>query len=425
MRIFSTLRYSFILLAMLCASCGTAVPTIKPYKMDVQQGNVVTSKMLLQLRPGMTKSQVRFIMGTPLIQDSFHGNRWDYVYQLREKGKITEQRRVILDFEKDLLKTVRGDVIPKAGEQEEEKPNTGSRVIEPAGEAQKKSLIERLKFWKSDDATTAEKAVKPTAVATAMAAEKASETTVSAPATLVELSTPVTEAPTTVTEPTPAMALASDAQASETGDNSPKSVLVQDIQLPLLAPITPVEKAVQQSVGQQTDLKAQAPLAAPDVAASNDAVLQAVNDWAQAWRTKNVDQYLGFYADKFKPDGTLTKKAWVAQRKQRLSDKQGDIRLALENTQVQVQGQQATVQFLQKYQSKQVSDQVTKQLNLVFDAKSNRWLIVKESVLLNVSTALATKELTQTQVKNEVKPNVVSESATSELIDNVGEKVGF
>ncbi|MES2182255.1 MAG: outer membrane protein assembly factor BamE, partial [Pseudomonadota bacterium] len=77
------MRYSFILLAILCTACGTALPTVKPYKLDVQQGNVVTSKMLLQLRPGMTKSQVRFIMGTPLIQDSFHDKRWDYVYQLR------------------------------------------------------------------------------------------------------------------------------------------------------------------------------------------------------------------------------------------------------------------------------------------------------------------------------------------------------
>ncbi|HSF70943.1 MAG TPA: outer membrane protein assembly factor BamE, partial [Methylotenera sp.] len=79
--------------------------------MDIQQGNVVTSKMLLQLRPGMTKSQVKFIMGSPLIVDSFHKDRWDYFYQLRQAGKIVEQRRVILDFEKDLLSKVRGDVV--------------------------------------------------------------------------------------------------------------------------------------------------------------------------------------------------------------------------------------------------------------------------------------------------------------------------
>jgi outer membrane protein assembly factor BamE len=161
MRIFSTLQRSVILLAILCASCGTALPTIKPYKLEVQQGNVVTSKMLLQLRPGMTQSQVRFIMGTPLIQDSFHGNRWDYIYQMREQGKITEQRRVILDFEGEALKTVRGDVIPKGSElnkENEDTPNLGARVINPVGKPKEKSMFSKLKFWQNDEADLAKEA---------------------------------------------------------------------------------------------------------------------------------------------------------------------------------------------------------------------------------------------------------------------------
>lgn len=153
MRNLSAMRYPILLLALLCASCGTALPSVKPYKLDVQQGNVVTSKMLLQLRPGMTQSQVRFIMGTPLIQDSFHGKRWDYVYQMRENGKITEQRRVILDFEKDVLKTVRGDVIPSttdASKSNEVADNSGTRVINPSAKAEDKSLFGALKFWKKE-----------------------------------------------------------------------------------------------------------------------------------------------------------------------------------------------------------------------------------------------------------------------------------
>jgi outer membrane protein assembly factor BamE len=157
----SILRYPVILLAILCASCGTALPTVKPYKLDVQQGNVVTSKMLLQLRPGMTQSQVRFIMGTPLIQDSFHGKRWDYVYQMREKGKITEQRRVILDFENDLLKTVRGDVVPSGSDvtkPDDAAANTGTRVVNPSAKTEEKSLLAKLKFWEKDEAELAEEA---------------------------------------------------------------------------------------------------------------------------------------------------------------------------------------------------------------------------------------------------------------------------
>ena len=105
------MRRAIILLALFSVSCSS-VPGLKPYRMDVQQGNVVNSKMMAQLRPGMTKSQVRFILGTPLIQDSFHKDRWDYFYQMRKGGAVVEQRRVILDFENDVLKGVRGDVIP-------------------------------------------------------------------------------------------------------------------------------------------------------------------------------------------------------------------------------------------------------------------------------------------------------------------------
>ncbi|CAN6134569.1 Outer membrane protein assembly factor BamE [Methylophilaceae bacterium] len=154
MRNLSATRYPILLLALMCASCGTALPSIKPYKLDVQQGNVVTSKMLLQLRPGMTQSQVRFIMGTPLIQDSFHGKRWDYVYLMRENGKITEQRRVILDFESDLLKTVRGDVIPSAAasQSNEVADNSGTRVINPSAKSENKSLFSTLKFWEKEPA---------------------------------------------------------------------------------------------------------------------------------------------------------------------------------------------------------------------------------------------------------------------------------
>jgi len=174
MRIFSTLRFTVILLAVLCASCGTVLPTVKPYKLDVQQGNVVTSKMLLQLRPGMTKSQVRFIMGTPLIQDSFHGNRWDYVYQMREKGKIVEQRRVILDFEGEALKAVRGDVIPKGSEPkvEEGSTNSGTRVINPTEKPAEKGVLNKLKFWQKDDAALAKEAEAAKAKADAEEAAK-------------------------------------------------------------------------------------------------------------------------------------------------------------------------------------------------------------------------------------------------------------
>ena len=195
------MRNLIILLAVLCASCGTALPTIKPYKLDVQQGNVVTSKMLLQLRPGMTKSQVRFIMGTPLIQDSFHGNRWDYVYQMRESGKIIEQRRVILDFENELLKTVRGDVIASANDKASADENIGTRVINPSAKPEEKSLMNKLKFWQKDEAEVAKekaaekaKAIEAEQLKADEAAKKAAKLNAKTVAP-VEQSKPVLDAP--------------------------------------------------------------------------------------------------------------------------------------------------------------------------------------------------------------------------------------
>lgn len=77
------------------------------YVADVQQGNVIDKKVLDQLKVGMTKRQVKFLLGTPAIQDPFHKNRWDYVYTLRKGDNyILEQRRMSLLFKGDKLKKI-------------------------------------------------------------------------------------------------------------------------------------------------------------------------------------------------------------------------------------------------------------------------------------------------------------------------------
>ena len=148
---------ALIVITTLISGCGSSIPTIKPFKMDIQQGNVVTSKMLLQLKPGMTKSQVRFIMGTPLVVDSFHKDRWDYFYQMRQAGKIVEQRRVILDFEKELLTKVRGDVVPQGalgaanGGADTGDANVVRAPITVEPRPKETSMLDKLKFWKKDE----------------------------------------------------------------------------------------------------------------------------------------------------------------------------------------------------------------------------------------------------------------------------------
>lgn len=88
------------------------LPGITPYKMDIQQGNYVTQQMVAKLKPGMTRAQVRFILGTPLVVDMFRTNRWDYVYMFEKRGRLTEQRKVTVIFEDDKLARVEGDVVP-------------------------------------------------------------------------------------------------------------------------------------------------------------------------------------------------------------------------------------------------------------------------------------------------------------------------
>lgn len=93
---------TFTLLVFLLLAGCSFLPHIL-YRIDVQQGNVVTEEMLEKLKPGMTKSQVIFVMGSPLIVDTFRDNRWDYVYILREKGDLIEQKRLTLFFDDDTL----------------------------------------------------------------------------------------------------------------------------------------------------------------------------------------------------------------------------------------------------------------------------------------------------------------------------------
>lgn len=216
--------------------------------MDIQQGNVVTSKMMMQLRPGMTKSQVRFIMGTPLIQDSFHSNRWDYFYQMRQEGKIVEQRRVILEFEDDALARVRGDVIPAgSGQQDLATPATTPESLSKAGSAKakkdEKGLVDKLKFWKSDDEKKADEQpsvlVVPAGSETLTPAVPASSPApIEAPAAVpAQDAIPAASEPAAVADPAPQ-------EAAPAAEPVPDSVKVEPVTgpEPLAAPVpVPVE----------------------------------------------------------------------------------------------------------------------------------------------------------------------------------------
>lgn len=605
-----------LVVASLESGCGAKLPSVKPFKMEVQQGNVVTSKMLLQLRPGMTRSQVRYIMGTPLVVDSFRDNRWDYFYELRKEGKVVEKRRVILDFDKDSLVSVRGDVIPSAENPEVKTiAETPQKKVE---EAKDQSWTDRLKFWESEEAAASDKAAESTVATAANAATNESKgaalakdeavesqktmseplkaeqevlpsatatNNTSAAATLTEeevvpyipegeyqaaptpeemakgnldvsanqvieakahpvnekemaaqiagtvepppvfqqepmaepivaaepepiLPPPVKAEPAVKNIPAPVVAAATVAAATKTAESdSVKSTPVDpkpeeaktavsktEVQTPeaqapaaaaaveddevipyipegeYVAPVIPSEaemvkgnmaeanapatdaqarQVTEKGVAPTSEAAAEpsptfvaeqlpepepepelppppppsvskpvvrevAPVAAlaaeeekpvaaqpeteqpaakvvepasvassvatPEAPAGDAEINQAVAAWAQAWRSKDIKNYLAAYAPDFMPEGLPSRKAWESQRKQRLSAGQGAITLVLNNVQIQRDGATAAVQFEQKYAAKAYKDELVKTLEMRYELTQKRWMITRERV---------------------------------------------
>ena len=105
---------SALLLLALLTSCNGINSLDFPgvYKISIPQGNIITQEMVDQLRPGMTKRQVIFVMGTPLVRDPFHQDRWDYIYSFQPGGGIRGQERVSVFFVDDLLVSFTGDFVP-------------------------------------------------------------------------------------------------------------------------------------------------------------------------------------------------------------------------------------------------------------------------------------------------------------------------
>ncbi|MDR3384969.1 outer membrane protein assembly factor BamE [Cupriavidus basilensis] len=105
---------------LLTAACSTYDNTsrkvanaITPYRINIVQGNFVSREAAAQLREGMTREQVKFLLGTPLLADVFHGNRWDYVFSFRRGNTpVVQQRRYTVFFDGDKLVKFGGDELP-------------------------------------------------------------------------------------------------------------------------------------------------------------------------------------------------------------------------------------------------------------------------------------------------------------------------
>ena len=100
--------------SLLLSACSSVNPMnwFTPHRMVIQQGNYLTEDAVSRVKLGMSRSQVRFLLGTPLLNDVFHANRWDYPYQIERQGQTPEEKRLTVFFDKDTVTRVEGNAFP-------------------------------------------------------------------------------------------------------------------------------------------------------------------------------------------------------------------------------------------------------------------------------------------------------------------------
>ena len=109
--------------AVVLAGCSSLQPTadkwlgvITPYRIDIMQGNVVTQELAAQVKPGMSREQVRDLLGSPLLTSAFHADRWDYVFTLRRQGVEPQRRSIVAIFKDNKLDKLEAPDLPSEQE---------------------------------------------------------------------------------------------------------------------------------------------------------------------------------------------------------------------------------------------------------------------------------------------------------------------
>lgn len=350
-----TMRIPIISLSvLLLAACSTTQLPISPHKIDVQQGNVIDQETVDKLKPGLTRSQVRFLLGTPLVVDPFRDNRWDYVYNYRKAGKLTEQKRLTLFFDRDVLSRIEAEGVETQGSATEQ-PGPPVTQAEPA-------------------------AVKP-----ASGAEPQSPTPVQ-PQPAASEANPA--------KPAPELAEKQAAEVAQTATSGssprPRTTVVPPLEPQAAKPAAAKPDSMPSpavTLQNETDASAIKPDVMPSfpqteaVSDTESAVLAAVRNWANAWSARDEEGYLAAYSDKFKPEGGLSKAEWE-KRRRLLLNLSKNISVQVESPVVEFPGEGlALVTFNQHYLSDAHRDAVIKQLLL--GRQDGRWLILEERVMPN------------------------------------------
>lgn len=369
------------LLLSLLAGCSSA--PIGPHRIDVQQGNALDQENVARLKTGLNRSQVRFLLGTPLVVDPFRNDRWDYVYVFHKGGRLAEQKRITLFFEGDVLVRIEGDLPPKDESEVVPPPAiTPAPVPVPANAP--------------TGAETRAVPVEPPPQSQPIAPDESGM--VPPPAVLP--SEPVrfqTDAPRqpvgaadAASAPPPARApraiAASAAPAVVPAVAEPATSIVPPLRSPAGVPAYANKRpAAELALQAETDVEQIQPDLIPpfpqpeSLSGLEAAVLAAVKTWSDAWARRDEEGYLAAYDVDFVPQGGGVRADWEKRRRLLLGVAR-NIDLRIEAPTVERVGDGvALVTFNQHYRSDSYRDSVVKQLRLV--ERDGRWLIAEERVL--------------------------------------------
>lgn len=362
------MRSKLVLLSLLLSSCGYLhTPALTPYKMDIRQGNYVTPEMREKLKLGMTRSQVRYVLGTPMVSDPFHANRWDYVYRLEQGGEIVEKQNLTVYFEGDNLVRVDDGGKTVADMPAMEKPPVEQAPAEEATAVAKadpaadvaKHVAGWAAAWSAKDVAGYLAAYTPDYAPEGMsraAWEKQRKARIGKPGAIEVALSDIS------------VSMQDDTRATVTFIQNYRSDNYRDeVRKTLgMVKLDGGWLIVDERVGKFE------PAAAADAGAD---VQLAIKRWSEAWAARDVGQYLSSYGVNFKPAG-MSRAKWEAQRKERIG-KAASIEVNLSELDIKMKDDShATATFRQDYRSDSYKDSTRKTLKL--EKAGGAWLIVAE-----------------------------------------------
>lgn len=379
-----TLRISLIASSVLLASCGlTSVPLISPYKMDIRQGNYITDEMRQNLELGMSKQETQTLLGTPMINDAFHGDRWDYIYRLEQQGEVTEQQHLALYFENDTL-------IKMTDGAENNAPEPIQVMVADASASNdsfnynnnEQNLNVEPSIADNNSSSSAPDLYAPIVVANPApnSYNSSPEFDPMAPVSSEESGTELYANSGTATSGNQGSTIGTITTTQEVEVKSSASYNPNNSYQP--EAIQPASEQYGLSSNTVTPIET-APIYAPEAPSYNNTqsgnvtedAIKTVQAWGKAWADKDVNGYIATYADNYAPAGK-THEQWKKQRSDIIS-KANQIDLELHEFEVKAINQNHVIAgFKQKYRADKFQDTTFKTLELM--NTTGNWVIVAE-----------------------------------------------